>query len=118
MVAPCGAENISWSKTLAIGVPAQFSEKISAYHKKRCAEYYTALYRLPDSKAENSYRLEELAVRPSLIPGAVDGQRGAGMLDIDEEHLAVGREGRAGEFGIVHAVVPEAVYLAVGRYAD
>ena len=25
------------------------------------------------------------------------------MLDIDEEHLAGEREGRAGEFGIVHA---------------
>ncbi len=55
---------------------------------------------------------------PPLIPGAVDGQGGAGMLDIDEEHLAVGREGRASEFGIVHAIVPKAVELAVGRYAD
>ena len=45
-------------------------------------------------------------------------KRGAGMLDIDEEHLAVGREGRAGEFGIVHAIVTEAVDLACGRYAD
>ena len=112
-------------KTLAIGVPvlyqAQFSEKTGACRKKRCAEYYTALYRLPDSGAvspENSYGLAELTVRPPLIPGAVDGQRGAGMLDIDEEHLAIGREGRAGEFGIVHAVVPEAVDLACGRYAD
>ena len=113
-----GAENISRSKTLAIGVPVQFSEKTSACRKKRCAEYYTALYRLPDSGAENSYGLEELAVRVPLIPRAVDGQRGAGMLDIDEEHLAVGREGRAGEFGIVHAIVPEAVELACGRYAD
>ena len=67
---------------------------------------------------ENSYGLGKLTVRPPLIPGAVDGQGGAGMLDIDEEHLAVGREGRAGEFGIVHAVVPEAVELAGGRYAD
>ena len=100
---------------------AQFSEKTGACRKKRCAEYYTALYRLPDSGAvspENSYGLAELTVRPPLIPGAVDGQRGAGMLDIDEEHLAIGREGRAGEFGIVHAVVPEAVDLACGRYAD
>ena len=103
-------------------LPAQFSEKTSACRKKRCAEYYTALYRLPDSGAsshrENSYGLAELTVRPPLIPRAVDGQGGAGMLDIDEEHLAVGREGRAGEFGIVHAVVPEAVDLACGRYAD
>ena len=53
-----------------------------------------------------------------LIPRPVDGQCGPGMLDIDEEHLPVGREGRAGEFGLVHAIVPEAVELASGRYAD
>ena len=75
-------------------------------------------YRTRARPAENSYGLAELTVRPPLIPRAVDGQGGAGMLDIDEEHLAVGREGRAGEFGIVHAVMPEAVDLACGRYAD
>ena len=31
---------------------------------------------------------------------------GCWMLDIDKEHLAVGREDRAGEFGLVHAIVP------------
>ena len=130
VIALGGAKNItrrsSRPKALAIDVPVlyqpNFQRKQAHAAKKRCAEYYTALYRLPDSGAansvENSYGLAELTVRSPLIPGAVDGQRSAGMLDIDEEHLAVGREGRAGEFGIVHAVMPEAVDLACGRYAD
>ena len=34
------------------------------------------------------------------------------MLDVDEEHLTVGREGRAGEFRVVHRVVGEGINLA------
>ena len=111
-------------KTLAIGVPVLCKpnfQRRQAHAAKNAVQNTTQrciVCRTRARPAENSYGLAELTVRPPLIPGAVDGQRGAGMLDIDEEHLAVGREGRAGEFGIVHAVVPEAVELAVGRYAD
>ena len=53
-----------------------------------------------------------------LVPGTVDGEGIAGVLDIDEEHLAIGREGYSGELGAVHGVVREAVELALGRHAD
>ena len=53
-----------------------------------------------------------------LVPGTVDGEGIAGVLDIDEEHLAIGREGYSGELGGVHGVVREAVELALGRHAD
>lgn len=92
---------------------SHFSEEDERVPQEACVENYTALYRLPDSGAAS-----ELTVRPPLIPRAVDGQCGPGVLDIDEEHVPVGREGRAGEFGLVHAIVPEAVDLAGGRYAD
>ena len=42
---------------------AQFSEKTGACRKKRCAEYYTALYRLPDSGAADD--LLQMTLRTS-----------------------------------------------------
>ena len=54
----------------------------------------------------------------NFVPWTGNCQRNSGALDIHKKCCAVGREGRAGEFGIVHAVVPEAVDLACGRYAN
>ena len=114
MVAPCGAENIVGPRFLQLAYQSNLQRKQVRTIKsavqnttQRCIAC-----RIRAQPAENFYGLEELTVRPPLLPGAVDGQRSTGVLDIDEEHLAVGREGRAGEFGIVHAVVPEAVDLA------
>ena len=74
-------ESCNWRTSV---LRAHFSEEDKRVPQKACAEYYTAMYRLPDSGAE------ELTVTTPLIPRTVDGQCGPGMLDIDEEHLPVG----------------------------
>src|SRR5215211_1669262 len=54
-----------------------------------------------------------LAFGITLLERSPDGEGYAGILEVDEEGLAVGREGRSGELGVVQAVPGERIDLAI-----
>src|SRR5690349_1625520 len=56
--------------------------------------------------------------RPALAPRAGDRDRDPGIVDVDEQRAAVGREANAGQFALVQAVPREAGDLTRRRHAE
>ena len=78
----------AWAATLEVGVPAACWVGCSGWPPARV------------TLAARAVRARRRSAQV-LLPRAGDGQRDARGLDVDEQHLAVGGERRAGELGVL-----------------